>query len=294
MYKILLILIIILFIFVPYFRCILLHPLSTIKYSIVDFFNYFLYRKYNLPKVGSITCYSAHFGKGKTLSAVDYLVNVYCKYNDKKVYNSDLKKWQRVKIVILSNVEFTSIPFIHLTSLSQITDLFNISDISDDYLVYHYILIDEASVQLNSRNFKTNIDAVFLNSLLTCRHFNGNILYTSQKFKLTDALLRSVTQKVIQCNKLWRLCVLKEYDADEVEERVFIRDCKPIRTRVYFASNKKYRVYDTNACVGNLIKDYKSGDMLSSLEILDNIQFNTSSNSDLSSVGFFGRLFGKK
>lgn len=293
MIGILLLLIIICFFAVPYFRCFVFHPLATLYYGIVDSFKYVFFRKKHIPKVGSITCYSAHFGKGKTLSAVDYLTLLYHKYNNKRFYNSDLKKWQRVKIVVLSNVDMLQIPYILLTSLSQITDLFKSSDISDDYCVFHYVLIDEASVQLNSRNFKTNIDAVFLNSLLTCRHFNGNIIYTSQKFKLTDALFRSVTQKVIQCSKLWRFVVLREYDADEVEERVFINDCKPIRTRVYFATNKKYRAYNTNACVGNLIKEYNSGGMLSTEEIISNLCW-SSGNSETPSVGFFGRIFRRK
>lgn len=33
------------------------------------------------------------------------------------------------------------------------------------------VLGDEFSVQMNSRNFKTNIDPLFLNTILTCRHY---------------------------------------------------------------------------------------------------------------------------
>lgn len=271
--KYLIILIILVITFsVPYFRCAFLNPFKTLFYGITDFLKYFLYRKYKIPKTGSITCYSAHFGKGKTLSAVDFLVSVYKKYNGFKVYDEKLKKWQTIRIIVLSNVDIKKIPYIPLKSLSQITDIFKVKS-NDDFKIYHYVLIDEASVQLNSRNFKTNIDAIFLNSLLTCRHFNGNIIYTSQKFKLTDALLRSVTQKVIQCNKIWRLCILREYDADELEQKIFPRECKIIRTRVYFATNKKYNAYDTTACVDDLIKDYQKGAMLSNQEILDSFNF---------------------
>ena len=79
------------------------------------------------------------------------------------------------------------------------------------------VLLDEASVQLNSRAFKTNIDPIFLNTLLTSRHYHISFLYSSQKFKLTDALMRSVTQKCINCHKVWRFMVQDVYDADEID-----------------------------------------------------------------------------
>ena len=42
----------------------------------------------------------------------------------------------------------------------------------------------------------------------------------------------------------------------------------PIARRCWFVTNKDYAAYNTLACVGNLQKSFKEGDMLSEEEIL--------------------------
>ena len=42
----------------------------------------------------------------------------------------------------------------------------------------------------------------------------------------------------------------------------------PIARRCWFVTNKDYNAYNTLACVGNLQKSFKEGDMLSEEEIL--------------------------
>ena len=42
----------------------------------------------------------------------------------------------------------------------------------------------------------------------------------------------------------------------------------PLTRRCWFVTNKDYAAYDTLACVGNLQKSFKEGDMLSEEEIL--------------------------
>lgn len=266
----------VLIIFVPFIRIIVFNPFRTLYYTIIDIFKYILYRRYNIPKTGEMICFSAHFGGGKTLTSVDKLTHIYKRFNGKKYYDNG--SWKTVCINILSNVEL-SVPFINLTSLSQVTSLFDtLKDNDSNYVLYNYIFIDEASVQLNSRNFKDNIDGLFLNSLLTCRHYHASLYYTSQKFKLTDALLRSVTQKVIQCRKIWRICLLNIYDADTVENHSDLKEIKPIKRTGYFVSNYKFKQYDTLACVDNLVRSSRNGDMLSSQDILDNISNSITNN----------------
>lgn len=267
--KIISIIVLIILLIIPYTRLVLLHPFCAIKYLFIDLYNYIKFKKYNKPKAGSMVAYCGHFGKGKTLSAVYDITTSYNRYNNKKWYNGD--KWVTNQVIIISNVVLT-VPYIPLTNACQITSYMqSLKDIDDNIYRCIYIFIDEASVVLNSRSYKDNINPLLLNSLLTCRHYNTSFFYTSQKFKLVDALLRSVTQKVNQCNKYWRLSCYKSYDADEVENAQKITDLKPVSKKPFFCSDKVYNYYDTLATVDNLNKSFTSADLLSTEEILERL-----------------------
>lgn len=121
---------------------------------------------------------------------------------------------------------------------------------------------------MNSRNFKSNIDPLFLNTLLTCRHYHISMYYTAQRFGHVDALLRQVTSCVVDCDKLWRFQRQNLYDAWEMENATNTQLLTPLTRRCWFVTNKDYATYDTLACVGNLQKSFKEGDMLSEEEIL--------------------------
>lgn len=268
--KIIIIIFLIILIIIPYTRLIIFNPFKTIYYVIVDTIKYFRYKLYNKAKSGSMVAYCGHFGKGKTLSMVNDVVNNYKKYNNKKWFNG--KEWKTNKVIILSNVVLT-IPYIHLSNAKQITSYFEeLKKVNDKYHYIVYVCIDEASVVFNSRNFKDNINPLLLNSILTCRHYNASIFYTSQKFKLVDALLRSVTQDVCQCGKIWRLSRYKVYEADTVENCVDLSTLKPKNTKGYFCSNRVYGQYDTFATVDNLQKAYTVNDLLSGADILTSLQ----------------------
>lgn len=43
--------------------------------------------------------------------------------------------------------------------------------------------MDELSVQMNSRSFKDNFNAYFLNTLLCCRHYHISFYGSAQRFK---------------------------------------------------------------------------------------------------------------
>lgn len=268
--KIIIIICLIVLIIIPYTRLIIFNPFKSLYYAIVDTIKYFRYKLYNKAKSGSMVAYCGHFGKGKTLSMVNDIVNNYKKYNNKKWF--DGKEWKQNKVVILSNVVL-NIPYIHLNNAKQITSYFEeLKKVNDKFHYIVYVCIDEASVVFNSRNFKDNINPLLLNSILTCRHYNASIFYTSQKFKLVDALLRSVTQEVCLCNKIWRLARYKVYEADTVENCVDLSTLKPKKTKTYFCSNSVYSQYDTFATVDNLQKNYSVNDLLSSSDILSSLQ----------------------
>mgnify|MGYP002542306288 FL=1 len=252
-------------------RIVFLHPVSTIVYAVKDFYFWIRHKGYNFYEAGLLNCYCAHFGGGKTLSIVHYVTMIFNRYNNKMVWDRSRKKFVRQKIHVISNVDFKSIPYEPLASLSQVVccayknkDI----DIKNNTRTVVIVVLDEASAQLNSRHFKTNIDASFLNTLITSRHYHISFMYSSQKFKLTDALMRSVTQKCINCEKIWRFLVQNEYDADEVEYASNPTLIKPRKRTGFLIKDKDYNAYDTLAVVDKLKKSVDDGDMMSEQEIL--------------------------
>lgn len=256
------------------FRVIISHPISTIRYLGIDLWKYIKGHCWNVCTVGgNIICFCGLFGKGKTLSAVRYVVNQYQRYNDKRIFDFKRKKWVTQKVRIISNVDLVGVPYERFISLSQlvhVADTVKKIDEENDTSTVTIALGDEFSVQLNSRNFKSNIDPLFLNTLLTCRHHGGgmSLIYTSQRFAHCDKLLRDVTSFVVDCNKIWRIMVHGQYDAFELENATSTDFIRPVRRYGWFISDADFFRYDTLACVGNLSRSCKRGDMLSEEQIL--------------------------
>lgn len=262
-------------------RVIVTHPISSVWYAVIDLYKYFRYRCWNVCATGTISCYVGLFGKGKTLSAVHKVVSLYKRYNDKKIFDFYRNKWVTQKIHIISNVSL-AIPYEDFVSLSQIVavaDRMRSLDEQNDTRTCTIVLGDEFSVQLNSRSFKSNIDPLFLNTLLTCRHHHISLIYTSQRFNHVDALLRQVTSYVYTCNKIWRIMVHEQYDAFDLENASDPTLIKPKRRFGWFIKDSAFNAYDTLACVGNLTKSCKEGDMLTEEQILD-LQRNNPANLD--------------
>lgn len=262
-------------------RVIVTHPISTVRYGVIDLYKYFRFHRWDECATGTISCYVGLFGKGKTLSAVHKVVSLYKRYNDKRIFDFNRKKWVTQKIHIISNVSL-AIPYEDFVSLSQIVavaDRVRSLDEQNDTRTCTIVLGDEFSVQLNSRSFKSNIDPLFLNTLLTCRHHHISLIYTSQRFNHVDALLRQVTSYVYTCNKVWRIMVHEQYDAFDLENASDPTLIKPKRRFGCFIRDAAFNAYDTLACVGNLTKSCKEGDMLTEEQILD-LQRNNPANLD--------------
>lgn len=252
-------------------RVIVTHPISTVRYGVIDLYKYIRFHRWDECATGTISCYVGLFGKGKTLSAVHKVVSLYKRYNDKRIFDFNRKKWVTQKIHIISNVSL-SIPYEDFVSMAQIVavaDRMRAVDEKNDTLTCTIVFGDEFSVQLNSRSFKSNIDPLFLNTLLTCRHHHISLIYTSQRFNHVDALLRQVTGYVYTCNKIWRIMVHEQYDAFDLENASDPTLIKPKRRFGWFIKDAAFNAYDTLACVGNLTKSCKEGDMLTEEQILD-------------------------
>lgn len=242
----------------------------AIYYAVVDTIFYFYHREYNNAHTGFIDMYTGLFGRGKTLSAVHYVVNYYNRYNNKIVYDKATKSFVRQYVNILSNVHL-SVPYTDFISMEQIVDIAEQQQEFEREKGCHLVnlcLIDECSVQLNSRSFKTNFSTPMLNALLTCRHVRMAFVLTSQRYFHCDKLLRDVTTNVIECRKLWRLQCQYTYDAWDMENAGSATMLKPIKSGGFFVMNKDYSAYDTSAIVKNFIKDYKSGEILTDGQIL--------------------------
>lgn len=253
-------------------RIICRHPIKTVKYIFVDVYRYFHDRKRYIYDGGILNAYCAHFGGGKTLSVVEYVVYLFHRYNNQRVYDRRRGKWVLQKVNIISNVQINGVSYIPLTSLSQVVECARYNagiDEKENTRTVTLVVLDEASSEMNSRSFKDNIDPVFLNSLIQCRHFHTSFFYTSQKFHLTDKLLRSVTQTVVWCEKRWRFMVQFFFSADEVEQAVDVKLIKPEKRWGFLIEDKVFNAYDTLACVEKLHKKVVEGDMMTEAEILE-------------------------
>lgn len=280
---ILLVILLILLLFAsPVFRCALLHLPSVVVNGVRDIYGYLRYRKYSECRTGEIVAFCGLFGKGKTLSMVHKVVQIYKKYDGKKVYDSARKAWVTQRIHVISNVAL-SIPYSEFVSLQQVVSAAEKRQAYDEEHGTRTVTIvagDEFSVQLNSRNFKTNLNPLLLNTILTCRHHYISLFYTAQRFGHVDALLRQVTGYVVDCDKLWRFQRNYHYDAWEMENAVNVMLLKPLRRICWFVRNRDFRAYDTLACVGNLVKSWSADDMLTDAEILALQQGGNDTNTD--------------
>lgn len=256
------------FIFSARFRCVVLHPFFTIYYFIKDTYKYIRYCRWREYKgYGKLTIYTGLFGKGKTLMLTKITRLIVKRYNNKKVYDFNEKKWKVQHINVVSNVHLKDVNYIQLTNLSDM--LLFADDKYNDGVSTWLFVVDEMSTQINSREYKTNFTTELLNILLTCRHYRFKIMGSAQRFAHVDALVRQVTSTANECNKWWRLCIVSEYNAWTVENTTDVTKIKPVRTKCYFIRDKDYNAYDTSAVVDNFKDNVKSGNVLSDKEILE-------------------------
>lgn len=260
----------------PTLRCAVFHPCSVTFFGIKDVWSYIRYKEGDRCQTGELVAYTGLFGKGKTLSAVHRVVTAYRRYDGKAVWCPRRKKMVTQRVKVISNVSL-NVPYEEFISLEQIVlaaERNQAYDDAHDTLTVTLVLGDEFSVQMNSRNFKTNIDPLFLNTILTCRHYYISLYYTAQRFGHVDALLRQVTSYVVECDKLWRFQRQNFYDAWDLENATNSQLLRPYRRGCWFVRDRDYRAYNTLACVGNLKHAMQRGDMMSEEEILK-LQQNT-------------------
>ena len=206
----------------PGVRCALTHPFHCIYYGVKDGYNYIRYKQGNLRKTGNLDIFCGYFGNGKTLSLVKQVVcREYKRYDGLTVWCNRRQKFVTQRILILSNVDLC-VPYERLTGLAQVCAISKANEIYDDEhdtLTITIVCMDELSVQMNSRSFKDNINAYFLNTLMCCRHYHISFYGSAQRFQHVDKMLRDVTMNVVQCKKVWRFQFNSYYDGFQLETR---------------------------------------------------------------------------
>lgn len=273
--KIIILIIIIMFILInPFFRYVLKHPILCLKNGFNDIKDYIIHKRRNeCPYYGRIFTFCASdykaFGSGKTLSMIEWLVFVYQNYNGLPVWDDEKQEFVMQRIIIISNVELKSIPYIPFRGKEQFVNIDKLDHTEHDIILF---AIDEAGQEFNSREYKTNLPTQFLTRLLQVRHNRIGICMTSQRFSFIDKTLRSVCNTVTCCRKKWRIVMLQDFDAYALENCPNPDLIRPYRTRFYFATNDLYNAYDTTYNVEKLKEDYESGQFLNTEEIFERIK----------------------
>ena len=251
--------------FFPFFRFLCIYSPRIIIGIFPDLFKWIKYKRWNeCNAYGRIICFTGLFGQGKTKECVRFITRQYEHFNGKPVYDFQSNKWVTQQIVVYSNVDLL-IPYVKLTSLQQLVDCQG-----SDPGVVNLFLIDEASVEFNSREFKNNFSTPALNTILTSRHHKIGIYLTSQRFGHMDALLRQVTSAVYECHyfKPLRIQKISVYDAWEVENCSNLLMVKPLRVMYFYTTDEVYENYDTYAMVDDISKKCKKHDFVSDTEVI--------------------------
>lgn len=270
---IMIIVFIIILVLVPYARVVVLHPINVVKYIPPDLYTYFRWKRYNKVDMGKLVAITGYFGAGKTLTGVHLARKFAKRWENKKYF--DGKHWITQHVIILSNVtiQLKKGTFIYMEGLSDIVALaehYLKTDKENHTRTLIFVLGDEFGSNMNSRNFKSNIDMDFLSTMLCCRHYSMSIYYIAQKFNLVDKLLRDVTQDVYYVHKLWRLCYYDILDATELENAINPEVIKIRGRHGYFATNGLFNSYDTIAMADRMSHDCKEGNRLTVSEIMEN------------------------
>lgn len=248
----------------PGVRCALTHPFHCIYYGVKDGYNYIRYKQGNLRKTGNLDIFCGYFGNGKTLSLVKQVVcREYKRYDGLTVWCNRRQKFVTQRILILSNVDLC-VPYERLTGLAQVCAISKANEIYDDEhdtLTITIVCMDELSVQMNSRSFKDNINAYFLNTLMCCRHYHISFYGSAQRFQHVDKMLRDVTMNVVQCKKVWRFQFNSYYDGFQLENAQDPTLVRPLRRACWFVTDADYNAYDTLQVVDNLQKSFNENDI---------------------------------
>lgn len=258
---ILFIIFILLVVFVPFVRFVLGNIHNFTFYTPRDIVDYFKYKRYNECKnYGYIKVFNGYFGSGKSLSAVNEVVDIYRRYNGAEIYIPHLQCFMAQKITIISNLKLFGVPYIPFISERQFIDY----EVAENEVVI--FLIDEIGTVWNNRDFKDFNPDVF-NNIVQSRKRKMAIYGTLPVFQGTDINVRRFTSSVVYCNKWWRIIKLRTYDARDVENCSNVELIQPLSVKYMFVRDLMYNQYDTTELVDKLKLDMEEGRLLTFNEL---------------------------
>lgn len=237
--------ILIVFLF-PFPRMFVSNILSVIKYSILDLIDYIRFKRWKDFRLYGIDHFCGMFGHGKTLAVAHRAEMLYKKFGD--------------DILIYSNFTLKNIPYVPLINFNQLVD---IGDGKVSGYKGYVICIDEIQSLLSHRNF-ANFPTPLIGILTTQRHLHVYIMSTSQRYAHVDKLYRDICTNVIDCDKFWRFCRWKVYDAWDVEQATNSHLVRAKKVNWWLCSNKDYAAYSTE----EMISSQSAKDFISNDEIL--------------------------
>lgn len=285
MLLIILLFVLIFFIISPVFRCLIFNFPKYLYHKLISFYDYIYYREWNNPPFNALTTVvgasNMCTGSGKTLYASNHIQNMYKRYNNKKQRDKKTNKLFTNKIMVMSNIKLYDVEYIDFKGFEQIRQFAELKEQLEkdnpDIRYYLYVLVDEASVLLNSSQWKSKDNPLSLNALfdlVQTRHLQiQEICFTSQRFEMVDVNVRRLSNYVKTCqlvdlpllNKK-RFLILRTYIARDLEECTSELMIKPIRTECVYINNKKgfrYGNYNTCELAGKIFKKLDENDYLS-------------------------------
>lgn len=205
----------------------IIHNLHNIAiYSVKDIYDYFKFKKWRNFNYFGIDMYVGMFGHGKTLSLANKATLLYKKYGD--------------SIQFISNIKLNGIPYTPLVNFNQLVDL----GTQDSDYQGTVVVIDEISSVLSHRNY-SNFPLELIGLLCQQRKRHVYIMCTAQRFFMVDKIWRSITTRVIDCNKYWRLQHGEIYDAWDYENASNASMLKREDHVWWFVKASAYNAYDT-------------------------------------------------
>lgn len=262
MFKVIMIFIaLVAFVFVPFLRFLLFNIHNICLCAPKDIYGHFKYKRYNECKAyGYIKIYNGYFGSGKSLSAVDEVVSIYRRYNNKPVWIDELNSFVKQRVTIISNINLVGVPYVPFESEQQ---LISYEAEVGEVLIF---LIDEIGTVWNNRDFKDFNPDVF-NNIVQSRKRKMAIYGTLPKIVGTDINVRRFTDDVVFCSKTWRILKHRYFKADELENCSNPNLLQPHRIEYKFVTDRMYQQYDTNYLVDKLKKDMELGKLMSFREL---------------------------
>ncbi len=228
---------------VPLFRCVVFNLHNVAIYGVKDVLNYFRERKWRLFNYYGIDMYVAMFGHGKTLSMTHKARQLYRKFGD--------------SLTFYSNYQLKGIPYVPLVNFNQLVDL---GEAYEDGKQGTVVLIDEISSVLSHRNF-SSFPLELIGLLCQQRKKHVYIMCTAQRFFMVDKIWRSITTRVIDCDKTWRFQHLRYYDAWELENAMNTALVQRIGNCWWFVHDLDYASYDTSEMISkSSAKDFISNE----------------------------------